>query len=142
MDTDTERALRQQMIFFHKDVEMSASRTLECIGGLDNAQCPVILGPSNALAALHTRAFSTDLEAVSLVAIKQNSFCAPQVILSTISAFPYDRVLSQEASVQKIAQDLTELLQSNGKLGEAFLRELDLSQRGESFIRRPYFPGD
>jgi hypothetical protein len=142
MNTYTERALRQQMMFLHKDVEMAAFRILACIGDLDNAQCPAVLNPTDALAALYTRAFSTDWEAVSVAVYNYNSFCAPQATLSIISAFLYDNILSQQASVQKIARDLTELLQSNGKLGEAFLREMDLSQRGKPLIRKPFFPDD
>jgi len=55
-------------------------------------------------------------------------FTTPQVIASLLSAFLYDKVLTKGVRLEEIVNNV---LGMGGSLGEALLKEFDISGRGE-----------
>jgi hypothetical protein len=123
-------SLYKQSFHLQRDVEDAAlGDLLPCIGRLNQACSPFVIDPSDALAALYARCLGTQWETICE---DFSLFGAPQFTMSLISAFLYDHVMSQPASVQKAAREITKLFESMGYVGKAFLPGRDMPLWGKS----------
>jgi hypothetical protein len=59
---------------------------------------------------------------------RDSAFVTADVMMSVISAYLFENVLNQQASIQEVQAKLLEL---KGTMGEAILRTLDLENEGK-----------
>lgn len=137
LDSPTRETLKRQLRSLQRNLEHAVFHVLlKCIGRLDNAPCPLVMRPSEALAALYERCLGVDWENVFEAADSFIGFRVPQITYSLISAFLYNNILSQQLSVQKVTQRITKLLEEQGELGEFLLQGLAPRLRGTFYSNK------
>jgi len=119
----------RNMKSLYSDIKEATDVVLSSIGRIRNKQSPLQPKPSGPLKDLYARCWGPRWEKVRLRQDDDGFFTIPQVTTSLLSAFLYDRVLTQGARLQEIVSNVAEM---GGSLGEALLEEFDISTRGES----------
>lgn len=109
-------------------IERATDRVIKSIGDIGNSVSFLDESPSKRLEALYTRCWGSDWRAVRVKLTKEQVFTTPDVAMSMISAFLFDDVLNQQASIQEIQAKQLEL---KGSMGRAILRILDLEGGGD-----------
>ena len=125
-------AFVEQLQDLKRYVEQGALGIISCIGDVHNALCPLDPEPSEQLRTLYVRCFGAEWENDSSKFCKFGGFAMPQNTMSLISAFLYDKIMSQPASRKDLAQDLMAQLQASGSTGRSILQALDWPKRGKS----------
>jgi hypothetical protein len=109
-------------------IERATDRVIKSIGDIGNSVSFLDESPSKRLEALYTRCWGSDWRAVRGRLTKEQVFTTPDAAMSMISAFLFDNVLNQQASIQEIQAKQLEL---KGTMGRAILRTLNLEGGGE-----------
>jgi hypothetical protein len=122
------KAVRRQLSILQSDVREAVRALLASIGRIDDLHCPLDPNPSKDLEDLFMRSLGPEWRRVSDRSISFNDFRPELVIMSLISAYLHDNVVSQQVPAQKIAHSVTELLQASGPLGEQYLQHMDLQR--------------
>lgn len=113
---------------FYIMIERATDRVIKSIGDIGNSVSFLDESPSKRLEALYTRCWGSDWRAVRVRLTKEQVFTTPDAAMSMISAFLFDNVLNQQASIQEIQAKQLEL---KGTMGRAILRTLNLEGGGE-----------
>ena len=113
---------------FYIMIERATDRVIKSIGDIGNSVSFLDESPSERLQALYTRCWGSDWRAVRVRLTKEQVFTTPDVAMSMISAFLFDDVLNQQASIQEVQAKQLEL---KGTMGRAILRTLALEGGGE-----------
>lgn len=113
--------------FYHK-TDFATIRVLASIGEVREHLCPLDETPSKRLEALYRRCWGPDWQNVRVKLTRDSAFVRADVMMSVISAYLFENVLNQQASIQEVQAKLLEL---KGTMGEAILRTLDLENEGK-----------
>jgi hypothetical protein len=126
-------AVHRRLNILQDNVREAARALTTCIGRVGGLHCPLDPYPPEDLESIFVRCWGSKWSVVADEAIDFNDFKPELVIMSLISAFLHDNVLSQQVPAQAIAQNITKLLQESGPLGEEYLNHMDLP-RTSKFI--------
>jgi hypothetical protein len=113
---------------FYRTIESATRKVITSIGQLADSVGSLDPSPPQSLEALYTRCWGSEWEAVRLQLTKAHVFTVEEVAMSLISAFLYDNVFNQHASVPEIQAKQSEL---KGTTGKAILRMLDMNNGGK-----------
>lgn len=112
--------------FYHK-IEFATDRVVDSIGSISNSLSSLDESPDERLEALYKRCWGPDWEAVRVQLTRDHVFTTPDVAMSVISAFLFENVLNQQASIEDIRAKLLEL---DGTMGRAIMRTMNLESNG------------
>ena len=119
---------------FYSRLERATDRVIDSIGrSISDFLSPMAESPSERLEALYKRCLGPDWEAVRVQLTRDKTFTASDIAMSVISAFLFENVLNQQASIQDIRAKLLEL---GGTMGRAILRTLNLESNGTYSINQ------
>lgn len=118
---------------FYQMLQPATDQVIASIGDLSGSLSFLDPNSSDCLEALYKRCWGPHWEAVRLKLTKDYVFTVPEVAMSLISAFLYNNVFNQQASVFDIQ---TKQLELRGTTGRAILRILDLDNKGEHVLRK------
>ena len=113
---------------FYDKIAGATDRVLASIGDIGNTLSYLDENPSERLEALYARCWGSNWDAVRVKLTKEFVFTTPEVVMSVVSAFLFDNVLNQQASIQDVQAKQLEL---KGTMGRAILRTLDLESGGK-----------
>lgn len=113
--------------FYHL-MERATDEVIDSIGSIKETLCFLDESPSERLEALYKRCWGPDWQRVRVELTKSFGFLTPDVTMSVMSAFLFEDVLNQQASVHDIR---TKQLELKGTMGRAILRTLDLENGGK-----------
>jgi hypothetical protein len=113
---------------FYRMIEVATDKVIASIGDIGGAVSSLDPKPSDRLEALHTRSWGSQWEAERVRLTKDYVFTVPEVVMSLTSAFLFDNVFNQHASVLDIQAKLSGL---KGATGRAILRMLDLKNESK-----------
>jgi hypothetical protein len=114
---------------FYERIMMATDHVIRSIGKISNSLSCLDENPSERLQALYAKCWGSNWNAVRAKLTEENYFTTPEVAMSVISAFLFDNVFNQQASIQDIAKQL----EQKGAMGKAILRTLNLESGGKCF---------
>jgi len=119
----------RNMKSLYSAIQQATDAILKSIGQIRNTPSPLHSEPSGALEDLYARCWGPQWEEVRVRQVGDHVFTTPQVTASLLSAFLYEKVLTRGVRLEEVISNLMEM---GGSLGEALLKEFDVSSRGES----------
>ena len=112
---------------FYQKIEVATDRVIASIGKIGNSVSFLDESPSERLESLYRRCWGSDWDALRVRLTEDYVFTTPEVAMSVISAFLFENVLNQQASIHDIRAKQLEL---KGTMGRAILRALNLENGG------------
>jgi hypothetical protein len=113
---------------FYYMIQRATDQVIASIGTIGESLSFLDETPSKRLESLYASCLGSDWQAVRVRLTQEYVFTAPEVTMSVISAFLFDNVLDQQASIQDIQAKLLEL---KGTTGRANSRAHNLESGGE-----------
>jgi hypothetical protein len=96
-------------------IQRATDQVIASIGTIGESLSFLDETPSRRLESLCTRCLGSDWQAVRVRLTREYVFTVPEVTMSVISAFLFDNVLDQQASIQDIQAKLLELKETTGR---------------------------
>jgi hypothetical protein len=110
-------------------IQQATDAILSSIGQIRNTPSPLQPNPSDPLKDLYARCWGSQWEEMRVRQVGDHVFTTPQVTASLLSAYLYEKVLTERVRLEEIVSNVLEM---GGAIGEALLEEFDISGRGES----------
>ena len=113
----------------YETIQKATNAILSSIGPIRHFPSPLHPESSGPLKDLYARCWDSQWEEMRVRQVGDHVFTTPQVAASLLSAYLYEKVLTERVRLEEIVSNVLEM---GGAIGEALLEEFDISGRGES----------